>query len=866
MADTTQNRMASQASTVDDDPFAELTRIMGFDPRQPVSRPAAQPAAAPVQQPPAETEFDIDLERELMGEYSDAGAYAGSDQYDAAPEVDVFQASQPAGPSALRAEPDFDLAQEAYGSAPSSEVYAAEEPDVDPAPVLAARPADRFEADVDLPHLPLAGRADATGVAPPPSFDAAHDDVLEQTLESELDVLIGSELPARQASDAARHAAPDADNGFAGRFDAMEPGSGFDAADDLDADAVDRRDGSDEGAAPLAEVARRWSLHTGPRPAVHPGEQPQFVVSAAAHEGSGETFDPAFDDHAFDTAISNGLNGEDALRPDWAAAAPADVTDDKVDAVMPRDGHDPYAALAALSADLQGAAAWQGSVVRPADAAAGGSRPAAYGAPDIETIDVPEQAVALADDLDLPELAFDDDPAPASSYDDIDAEFASLLNEMNSIDADAPAVSRQTEQPAARPDYDLDRAAMAAAGIALAAGAPSSDGRRYAPDDYYSDAAPGQPAAGEMADMEFAYDPDAEEDIPPAYQASAPKPSRGKGLMVAALVAGVAALGGVGALALSFGNGTSGEVALVRADPSPTKVRPENPGGATIPNQDNKVYDSVAGADAAAEPTQRTLVQSAETPVDLPSGEDDVETADAGMQPEDGLAPGVTMDEAGTAKGEDRVEQAVAEPGVDSSVEVAAVPPRKVRTMIVKADGTLVAREEPATTAATVDTASESMVDPAGPTQLAAADPVDVTGTNPSPAVATAPSKQPARKTSVTPVAAPIAPSRPSDQPVDIVGEVQPQQVAALAPAATGGSWAMQIASQPSEAAAQASYKDLSRRYSGVLGGKQASIVKADIAGKGTYWRVRVAAASRADAVKMCESYKAAGGSCFVSK
>ena len=115
----------------------------------------------------------------------------------------------------------------------------------------------------------------------------------------------------------------------------------------------------------------------------------------------------------------------------------------------------------------------------------------------------------------------------------------------------------------------------------------------------------------------------------------------------------------------------------------------------------------------------------------------------------------------------------------------------------------------------------------------------------------------------------PAAPSRPAEQPVDIVGEVKPEQVAAVAPAAAApaaGSWSMQIASQPSEAAAQSSYRDLAKRYSSVLGGRQASIVKAEIAGKGTFWRVRVPAESRSEAIRLCESYKAAGGNCFVSK
>jgi hypothetical protein len=51
-----------------------------------------------------------------------------------------------------------------------------------------------------------------------------------------------------------------------------------------------------------------------------------------------------------------------------------------------------------------------------------------------------------------------------------------------------------------------------------------------------------------------------------------------------------------------------------------------------------------------------------------------------------------------------------------------------------------------------------------------------------------------------------------------------------------------------------------------VIGGKAASIVKADIPNKGTFWRVRIAADSRADAIGLCETYKSAGGNCFVSK
>jgi hypothetical protein len=120
-----------------------------------------------------------------------------------------------------------------------------------------------------------------------------------------------------------------------------------------------------------------------------------------------------------------------------------------------------------------------------------------------------------------------------------------------------------------------------------------------------------------------------------------------------------------------------------------------------------------------------------------------------------------------------------------------------------------------------------------------------------------------------TPSTAPIAPQRPSDQPVDVVGEVKPDQVASVDTTTTtapAGAWSMQIASQPTAESAQTTYKDLSRRYDSILGGRDVNIVKADIAGKGTFYRVRVPTQTRNEAINLCESYKAAGGNCFVSK
>lgn len=76
----------------------------------------------------------------------------------------------------------------------------------------------------------------------------------------------------------------------------------------------------------------------------------------------------------------------------------------------------------------------------------------------------------------------------------------------------------------------------------------------------------------------------------------------------------------------------------------------------------------------------------------------------------------------------------------------------------------------------------------------------------------------------------------------------------------------MQVASQPTAEGAQAAYQDLARRYGSVLQGRGVNIVRADIQGMGTYYRVRIPAASRDEAIQLCTRYKSAGGSCFVSR
>ena len=277
-------------------------------------------------------------------------------------------------------------------------------------------------------------------------------------------------------------------------------------------------------------------------------------------------------------------------------------------------------------------------------------------APDVETIDVPEMAVALADDLDIPELAYEQDEPAAPAYDELDADYPKVFAEP--AVADEPVV-QTSKNDAEDIDLDTDFEALYRSGTAFETnihGAPSAQpyatasadhsykaqGRAF---DEYDEAASAAPTARDrFVDLDF--DNDVQEEI--ALPGNIAHETRGapqrRGLLIAAVVGGVALLGGVGALALSFGNGTGADApVVVKADSGPVKVKPENPGGTSVPNQDNKVYDAVKGADgAAAAPAQERLVTTSEEPVDMAAVDKADETANDLPGVTDNTLPSVT--------------------------------------------------------------------------------------------------------------------------------------------------------------------------------------------------------------------------------
>ncbi|WP_457583072.1 SPOR domain-containing protein [Ensifer canadensis] len=366
-------------------------------------------------------------------------------------------------------------------------------------------------------------------------------------------------------------------------------------------------------------------------------------------------------------------------------------------------------------------------------------------------------------------------------------------------------------------------------------------------------------------------------------------------MLLAASVAGVIILGGAGVYAWMGGSDavSSGEgPKIILADKSPVKVVPEEKGGKTVPNQDKAVYDRVAGAQGTG-PRQEALVSSTEEPMDVVQRTLTPENLpNDGSDEADALGPSPNADEESARLLPD---DGAAVPADQEEDKAPAVAPRKVRTMIVKPDGTLVAREEPVAEPATEVAGNAPPVPATASGQLAASGTEgqatatgagsELRAANQAPADADQVALAAASDATVNAAGgqAPLPQTRPTEQAGNTAGaateraNTRPAETQATANAATdtqqvstasvpAGTYFIQVASLPSEAEAQKSYNSLSNKFGSVIGGRGVDIRKAEIAGKGTYYRVRIPAGSREEANALCSRYKGAGGSCLVTK
>lgn len=94
-----------------------------------------------------------------------------------------------------------------------------------------------------------------------------------------------------------------------------------------------------------------------------------------------------------------------------------------------------------------------------------------------------------------------------------------------------------------------------------------------------------------------------------------------------------------------------------------------------------------------------------------------------------------------------------------------------------------------------------------------------------------------------------------------------PTRPVVTAPASGSSDWVVQVASTRSQADAEAVWSTIQRKFPNLVSRASSDIVRADLGDKGIYYRTRVAGlADKSAAQSLCNSFKAAGQSCFVAK
>jgi SPOR domain len=347
----------------------------------------------------------------------------------------------------------------------------------------------------------------------------------------------------------------------------------------------------------------------------------------------------------------------------------------------------------------------------------------------------------------------------------------------------------------------------------------------------YDDALYGQIESGAQ---DFQRDP-AYPDDPYAYQEGyedevdeGGRKRRGGFLKVAAVLA-LAVLGTGAAFAYHtyFTSARSGDVPIIRADTTPTKIMPAPADSGT------KVPDRMVTGDATEK-----LVPREETPIDINANSGGPRVVFPSLNPSASPSPPssvptstMTTANAGSAQ-------------IPTNGTMPSSEPHKIRTLTVRGD-------QPDAAAAPVNAPP-----PASPAPPPAKPAKQTAPRNPSSANASA----------NAPLS--LSPQTAQDQapePRTHVAATNPAQTAPAAPS-SGGEYLVSVSSQQSEADAQNSYRMLQNKFPTQLGSRSPVIRKADLGSKVVYRAMVGPFASSDEAKQFCVDYKAAGGQCFIPK
>lgn len=341
-----------------------------------------------------------------------------------------------------------------------------------------------------------------------------------------------------------------------------------------------------------------------------------------------------------------------------------------------------------------------------------------------------------------------------------------------------------------------------------------AQGQHIAGGDRYDDVLYGRPdhdPAGAYA-QDGAYD---DRYDPPPYDEEldqdAPKSRRGGAMtVVAVLLLAVVGTGAAFAYRTFVGSPRSGEPPVIKADAGPNKIVPATSASDTSGKQ---IYDRVG------DKTAERMVSREEQPVDV--------NARTGPRV---VFPPLTQNANPPSVANSAMATRPTGAGVGNGTLSGGEEPRKIRTLSIRP-------EQPDAAAAASSARAQA---PAPRTQQAPASTASTGAAQANAPVALTPQQAPADARS---------------------------RVAAINPAAVTGGAYVQVSSQKTEADAKASFRSIQGKYGAVLGSRTASIHKADIAGKGTFYRAMVGPFGTNDeATQFCVNLKSAGGQCVVQR
>ncbi|MGH6840390.1 MAG: SPOR domain-containing protein, partial [Methylocella sp.] len=314
-------------------------------------------------------------------------------------------------------------------------------------------------------------------------------------------------------------------------------------------------------------------------------------------------------------------------------------------------------------------------------------------------------------------------------------------------------------------------------------------------------------------------------------------------VMAAMIVAGLA---GIGA-SFGFKGAVShqDEVATIKAADGPAKIQPETAAaGPETPSQDA----SILGGPQQQPPV--AVVNNVEQPADL-SAQANLPQAQADPpRAPPGLAAGAASVPVPPPPAQAQPQPS---PGPLSIAEL--IEPKKVKTVSVRPDGTLLPNDapprvtEPTVPVPTARPAIASVAKAATPKSAARV------ATTPRPPANDANGNPQPTRTSAAPKAKRVE-----------LADARDQAPAAGLPQASADSFAVQLAAPGTEQEARETQVRLLKKFAAELAGFHTSIRKADVGGKLVY-RVRVPGfASRDEATALCQKLQGGGGNCFVAK